>query len=157
MWGLYSHSRKYRRILFGSYFWNMYSHLRKNVNGYSGCTHTPLMPRKRKLGELISGANACGACILFAPGWIQDNTPCELFFVLVLCQGVWFPHHKWKRRTVCKKISTASKSGVPKRGRSKRGRSQKHANERKWAQMCAKERKRKSTKERKRAQMSDYA
>ena len=49
-------------------------------------------------------------------------------------------------------------SGVPKRGRFKRGRSQKHAHERKRAQMSVKDRKRKSTKERrkerKRAQRS---
>ena len=54
MWGLYSHSRKYRKIFLGNYFWNMYSHLLKHV-------FPPLPPTY--FVEINFGANTCGACI----------------------------------------------------------------------------------------------
>ena len=72
MWGLYSHSRKYRKIFLRTYFWNMYSHLLKHV-------FPPLPPLSvwiqwlysrvpdantwKYFGEINFGANTCGACI----------------------------------------------------------------------------------------------
>ena len=82
MWGLYLHSREYRKIFLRNYFWNMYLHLCPlPLYGYSGCIHAPLVPlHKNILGELIS--LRIHAAHVFAPGWIQ-----EIFLANYLCIG----------------------------------------------------------------------
>ena len=91
MWGLYSHSRKYRKIRLRHYFFeicirtfaNMYLPLRPlPLYGYSGCIHTPLMPiLKIFFWELIS--EQIHAAHVFAP----SREYRKLFLSNYLCIG----------------------------------------------------------------------
>ena len=113
MWGLYSHSRKYRkiclRIIFEiciRTFTNVYLPLRPlPLYGYNGCIHTPLMPiHKNIIWELIS--EQIHAAHVYAPQANTGKYSWQIICVLGLCQGI-----------VCLSSKAPQKKNRPKEGR----------------------------------------